>query len=230
MERGFRRQTTFIGLRPTPSVLAAMIALGACFLAWVVAGRPVWVVEHLALIPRRALGPEPWQLVTSAFVHPNVASLLSVLVTLWLFGGVIESELGARRFWLIMLASTVAGSLASAALGRLIAPEAVIAGAHPASMAVLAGFGAIFRKEQLSPLGMQPVRGTTLSLIFIGISVVIYIADKNWLVLAGALAGAGVGWLLAGGTTGVAALAADAPGLAARFRRWRLRRRYKVIP
>jgi membrane associated rhomboid family serine protease len=230
MQRSFRRQTTFIGLRPTPHVLAAMIILAVCFIAYWAAGKPIWVAEHLALIPRRALGPEPWQLVTSAFLHPNLASLLSVLVTFWLFGGVVESEMGPKRLWLILLVSTVAGSLASAALGRVIAPDSVIAGAHPASMAMLAAFGALFRNEQLSPLGMQPVRGTTLALIFIGISVVIYIADGNWLGLAGALAGAGVGWLLAGGNFDVGAIASDGPGLAARFRRWRLRRRYKVIP
>ena len=40
----------------------------------------------------RALGPEPWQLATSALLHGNFAALLSVLVTFWFFASAVEVE------------------------------------------------------------------------------------------------------------------------------------------
>jgi hypothetical protein len=81
----------------------------------------------------------------------------------------------------------------------------------------------------VSPFGIQQVRASTLALILIGLNVIMDLVEQRWLMLAGSLAGAAVGWWLAGGKISGVSIARE-PSWSERFRKWRLRRRYRVIP
>jgi membrane associated rhomboid family serine protease len=218
-----RSSSAWVGLRPSPGVVGVLVALVAAFAAFHLAGSPRFVLEHLALIPRRALGPEPWQLFTSAFVHLGFGALISSGIAVWLFGTPVEQRGGRAHLFKILIGATLAGSLASAALGRVIAPNAVITGAIGAAMGCIAAFGALYGKTPIMLFGVQQMRADTTAYIFLGISAVMYLMDRDWLGLTAAAAGAA--WGTWGGELriGRIRIAWD------KFRLWRLRRRYRVI-
>src|SRR5262245_208652 len=108
--------------RPSRGLLILLAAMTGLFVVGQILHHPAWLIGHLALIPRRALGPEPWQLLTSAFVHLRLGALISTVIVFWLFGAPLETHVGRGRVAAILLGSTLCGSLAAAGLGRIIAP------------------------------------------------------------------------------------------------------------
>src|SRR6478609_8828392 len=98
--------------RPSNVILGVLAAMTAVFLAVSLLKDPPWVVSHLVLTPRLALGREPWQLVTSALVHLHLGSLLSTVIALWFFGAPVEQRLGRLRFGLLLVAASILGSSA----------------------------------------------------------------------------------------------------------------------
>src|SRR3954447_23475272 len=92
--------------RPSNVILGVLAVMTAVFLLVTLLKDPPWVLSHLALTPRRALGPEPWQLVTSAFVHLHLGSLLSTVIAFWFFGAPVEQRLGRRRFAVLLVAAS----------------------------------------------------------------------------------------------------------------------------
>ena len=215
------------GVRPARTILIILAVLAAVFVVDALLGRPAFVREHLALRPRRALGPEPWQLFTSAFLHLQIGALLSTAITFWFFGSPVEQQLGRAGLLRVLLFGTFAGSVATAALGWVIAPNAVVAGAGPASTALLAAFGVAYSSQPLSIFGVQQMRASTLAIVFLAISGVLYLSNLDFLGLAGAAAGAGAGALTA--MRGFD-LGRKTTRWREQFNRWRIRRRYKVLP
>ena len=211
-----------MGLRPSPGVVGVLVALVAAYAALHFSDRR-FALAHLALIPRRALGPEPWQLFTSAFVHVGFGALLSSCVAIWFFGTPVEQRAGRGYLFKVLVGGTLLGGLASAALGRVIAPNAIVTGAVGASMASIAAFAAVYGSTPIMFFGVQQMKASTTSYIFLAISGVMFLWDGDWLGFAAAAAG--TAWGMWGGVVGFgrARTAYD------RFRLWRLRRRYKVI-
>ena len=205
-------------------MVGVLVALVAAFAAMHVFGHAQFVIEHLALTPRRALGREPWQLVSSAFVHLTFGSLLSSGIAVWLFGTPVEQRAGRAALFKLLIGATLLGSLAAAALGRLIAPNAVIAGAIGASTACIAAFGATYGRTPILLFGVQQMRASTTAYIFLGITGAMFLLDGQWLGLAAAAGGA------AWGTWGDVLRLTRARIAWDKLRLWRLRRRYRVIP
>jgi membrane associated rhomboid family serine protease len=214
--------------RPSSAIFVVLAAMGTLYLAFVLLHEPRFMVAHLALTPRRALGPEPWQLLTSGLVHLRLGALLSTAIAFYFFGAPVEAQLGRARLVRLLVISTIVGSLAEAALGRLLAPNAVVAGAGPASLALLAAFGAVYRDTPISLFGVQTMKASTCAIVFIGISALFYLMNVDLIGLAGGAAGVAVG-TLAGGRA-LDGIRAAPRRWRERLRRWRIRRRYRVIP
>ena len=217
-------------LKPERGVMTLMIVLTAICLVINVAGAAVApLFEHLILRPRTAIGWEPWQLVTNAFIEPDFIDLLLTFVMLIFFGNPIEQRMGSRGFWKLFLGGVIGGSLVAAAVGRFIAPDAPLAGAQPALTALLVGFGALWAGQQVRAYGVAQMSATTMTWIFVGINVLVCLKAMrvDWrlgLVSLCAVAGAALaGWLLTrrGGI--------DLGGSLDRMKMWRLKRRYKVL-
>jgi membrane associated rhomboid family serine protease len=92
------------------------------------------------------VGFEPWQLITSAFLHGGVAHIALNMYALYAFGGMVERVLGGRRFALLYFASVLTGSLVqlvvvTATLGAQVTPTV---GASGGVFGVLLAFAALF--------------------------------------------------------------------------------------
>jgi membrane associated rhomboid family serine protease len=92
------------------------------------------------------VGFEPWQLLTSAFLHGNLPHIALNMYALYMFGGMVERAVGSRRFTWLYFASVVSGSLVqllvvTMAAGHGVAPTV---GASGGVFGVLLAFAALF--------------------------------------------------------------------------------------
>jgi rhomboid family protein len=104
-------------------------ALISIFALWPI-GR--YHVEDLQAV----VGFEPWQLITYAFLHANLAHIGLNMWALFLFGRDVERTLGARHYILLYFSAVV-----SAALVQL---AAVTATRHPGIYPTIGASGGIF--------------------------------------------------------------------------------------
>src|SRR3954467_4784536 len=88
-----------LGLKPDRGVLSLLIALAVMTLFFELGGaRAGQLLEHLIVVPRLAIGPEPWQILTSGFIHPPFGDLLMTAIMLIFFGNQLEARFGAKTF------------------------------------------------------------------------------------------------------------------------------------
>lgn len=224
-------QWQLLGLKPDRGVIAAMIALAVVWIAFAVGGAVVqaFYVEHLMLTPRLGLGREPWQLLSSGFVHVRGADLVWTAVGLIFFGNPIEQQLGERAFWRVFIGGAIASAVAAAVVGRFVLPDQPIPVTMGSTTALLMAFGAAWRSQPVMAYGVAQMRASALAWVFLGITVLmVLLAGMPWratLVELGAVAGAAAaGWVLAsrGGVGGLR-------GSLDKMRMWRLKRRYRVL-
>jgi membrane associated rhomboid family serine protease len=115
---------------------------------------PDQLVTHFALWPLgdhfvRGLGRvgfEPWQVVSSAFLHGNFAHIALNMFALYSFGMMVERAVGSRRFAWLYFASVLTASLAqllvvTATLDRGAVPTV---GASGGVFGVLLAFAFLF--------------------------------------------------------------------------------------
>src|SRR5687768_8631255 len=81
--------------------------LVAYFALWPLGEYPAYEVSY-------TVGFEPWQLITSAFLHGGMAHLFLNMFALYMFGGEVENHMGSRSFLALY-----AGSVLMAALIQL---------------------------------------------------------------------------------------------------------------
>jgi membrane associated rhomboid family serine protease len=106
---------------------------------------PEFMAGNFALWPLGA-GFEPWQLITSAFLHDTdgLAHILLNMYGLWMFGRIVEGATGPQRFLWLYFASVL-----TAALVQLVAVSAGDAGTYTVGASggvfgVLLAFGMLF--------------------------------------------------------------------------------------
>lgn len=220
-----------MGLKPDRGVITAMVGLALIWLIFALGGMAVqaFYAEHLVLTPRLALGREPWQLLTSPFVHFQAGDLVWTAVGLLFFGNPIEQQLGRRSFWKVFLVGGVAGAVGAALVGRLLLPNAALPVTMASTTALLMAFGAAWRSQPVHAYGVVQMRASSLAWVFLGITVLMVLTSGlPWQAIAvemgGILAAAAAGWfLVAPGGFG------NVRGSLDRVKWWRIRRRYRVL-
>lgn len=162
-------------LEVTPIVLRLLIANGAVwFLQWVFhTGGSSFVENAFALDPDTVLPWRPWQLVTYMFLHgPGFWHIGFNMLILWMFGGPVERQLGAKRFLRYYLICGIAGGVL-----QLLPPfRATTVGASGAVLGVLTAFGVLFPNAPIHVLFLFPVPAKV---------VVIFLALMNLMSAAG---------------------------------------------
>ncbi|MBL6751431.1 MAG: rhomboid family intramembrane serine protease [Nevskia sp.] len=103
-------------------------------------------VLAFALWPPGA-GFEPWQVVTSAFLHGGLAHLGANMFGLWMFGRDVERALGAGRFLWLYFSSLLAASAAQVATTWLLHQHVPTLGASGAVFGVLAAFAMLYPRR-----------------------------------------------------------------------------------
>src|SRR5437660_1553396 len=136
---------TFIGGRPTPAATGLLVAMVASYLVMLAIGddKAGWVAAHFGLVPERALGWEPWRLLTGALVH-RFFSALSAVLGLWFFATPLEQQIGRNRTLTLFIVAQVLGGIAVAGMGRLLHMSTVFWGCPHAVMALAVGMGVMF--------------------------------------------------------------------------------------
>jgi membrane associated rhomboid family serine protease len=106
----------------------------------------LWPLGRYALPDLGSVGFRPWQLVTSAFLHANVAHLLLNMFALHIFGRDVERALGARRYLILYSAAVLSAGCAQLAVSSVspnVEPYPTI-GASGGIFGVLLAFGVLY--------------------------------------------------------------------------------------
>ena len=106
---------------------------------------------------------EQWRMVTAIFLHGGILHLLMNAYALWIFGPVVERELGRVRFLLIFLTTGLFASAASYAFASN--PVQVSVGASGAIFGVVGAFVAYNYRHRELALAAARLRGLVPFLI-----------------------------------------------------------------
>src|SRR6185436_18433292 len=87
----------------------------------------LWPLGEFLIPPGVRVGFEPWQLLTSAFLHASPMHILLNMFALWMFGREVEHTLGSRRYAVLYFAAILSAALVqllvvSATMGQQIHP------------------------------------------------------------------------------------------------------------
>jgi len=124
---------------PTPWSLVTLVVVNVAVFAlevlWGGSESTLTLYRMGAGLGRAALLPEPWRVVSSAFLHIGVFHLLLNMWALLAFGQMLEAALGARRFIVLYALCAAAGGLTSSLIHR----ETLAAGASGAVWGLMTG-------------------------------------------------------------------------------------------
>ena len=136
------------------SVVSSLILVNvAAFVAQLALGDIQWLRfalwplgEHAVAGLPYEVGFEPWQLLTSAFLHStdNFAHLLLNMYGLWAFGRVVERAIGGERFFWLYLVSILAGGVVQLLVVSFATDLYPTIGASGGVFGVLLAFGMLF--------------------------------------------------------------------------------------
>jgi membrane associated rhomboid family serine protease len=124
---------------------------------------------YLALIPSFILHGYIWQFVTYMFVHGSVSHLFFNMLSLFIFGSVVERQLGSREFLLFYLVTGTFSGILSFLSYLLAGTNVVLVGASGAIYAILLLFAVFNPYAQIFVFGLIPIRAPILVLVYTGI-------------------------------------------------------------
>jgi rhomboid family protein len=122
----------------TPWVRRLLAATGIVYLLQVTVFTGPWLVETFGFRASLAL-VRPWTLLTYALLHGNFLHIFFNMLALFMFGPMVESHMGGRRFIRLYLISALGGAALSAALLPLTG-DSLIIGASAAVFGVMLAF------------------------------------------------------------------------------------------
>jgi len=138
-------------------VFCLMVASGASIMA----PDPAQLIQWGANFGPLSLGPQPWRVVTSMFVHIGIIHILFNMWCLWDLGKLAERLMGNWNFLILYLLSGIGGSVVSLWLH----PQLVSAGASGAIFGVAGGLVAILGLGK-AQIPSAAVKRTLKSLLF----------------------------------------------------------------
>jgi membrane associated rhomboid family serine protease len=122
----------------TPWVRRLLVANGIVYLLQVTVFTSPWLVEAFGFRPSLAL-LRPWTLLSYAFLHGSFLHIFFNMLALFMFGPMVERQLGGRRFIRLYAVSALGGAALSVALLPL-AGDSLIIGASAAVFGVMLAF------------------------------------------------------------------------------------------
>jgi membrane associated rhomboid family serine protease len=145
-----------------PPVVTGLMA--SCIIVFLMQEmNPGFMLEHFALWPAgdwqvntpwgvMASAFQPWQLVSSAFLHGSYFHLFVNMLALWMFGVQIENIWGWRRFFVYYFFCVVGASLVQLVVASAAAADGSIyptVGASGGVFGILLAFGLMFPNQRI---------------------------------------------------------------------------------
>jgi membrane associated rhomboid family serine protease len=134
----------------TPGVRALTLACGGAYLAQLLLGRSLPIVDLFALDTARPF--EAWRWVTYAFLHGGAFHLLFNALALWMFGSEVEERLGTPRFAAFCAVCGVGAALSVILVDRLLGRESLVLGASGIVFGLLLAYGLLFAERVITLL------------------------------------------------------------------------------
>jgi membrane associated rhomboid family serine protease len=159
--------------RPAPVTLLLSASIVATYLGQVARGPFEEVFRRYGVIAPFAVAPDPYRLLSYAWLHRDVGHLCLNLVGLLVFGRFVERHFGRARLLAIYLAGALAGAAA------FLAWERDITAAVGASGAVLALFGATVARIALDRV-RRSAQGRRELLFLVSLAVLQLVVDAFW--------------------------------------------------
>ncbi|MDQ2069426.1 rhomboid family intramembrane serine protease [Natronospira bacteriovora] len=111
-----------------------------------------WMVEHFALWGANTPYFQPWQLLSSAFLHGGYLHLFVNMLALWMFGVQIENVWGWRRFFVFYFFCVIGASVVQLLVASAAAADGNIyptVGASGGVFGILLAFGLMFPNQRI---------------------------------------------------------------------------------
>ncbi|MCD8071664.1 MAG: rhomboid family intramembrane serine protease [Alistipes sp.] len=127
----------------TPPVVKNLLIINALFFLAVYAlpaDATTWLYGNLSLYPIGSGNFMPHQLVSYMFMHAGFEHFFFNMFALWMFGRVMEYDLGSKRFLIYYMACGVGAGLIQLAV-NMLTPAGPTVGASGAIFGILLGFG-----------------------------------------------------------------------------------------
>jgi membrane associated rhomboid family serine protease len=178
-----------------PTTKALMLLCTAIFCAQLLFGR--WLEGLLALWPLASGNFMPWQLITYAFLHGDMAHLFFNMLGLWMFGSEIEMIWGRRRYMEYLGASALTGGLCQMLFAQLIGATGPTIGASGALFGLLLAFGMLFPNRIIMPLFPPiPMKAKVFVAVFGGLELLFGLSGRSGVAHFAHLGGMLGGWLM----------------------------------
>jgi membrane associated rhomboid family serine protease len=111
----------------------------------------------LALFPLGSGHFWPWQLISYAFLHGNLAHLLFNMLGLWVFGADLERLWGRQRYLQLLGAGALTAGLTQLLVNLPLGSMAPTLGASGAIFGLLLAYGMVFPQRQFDLMGLLPM-------------------------------------------------------------------------
>jgi membrane associated rhomboid family serine protease len=132
--------------RLPPATRALLLINIALFLLDKLTGR---LLSALGALRPLGAGFEPWQLITYAFLHENLAHIFFNMFALFMFGSALEQFCGSRRFSVYYLACVLAAAATQLAVLAATGSVEETIGASGGVFGLLLAFAIFFPREKL---------------------------------------------------------------------------------
>ncbi len=116
----------------------------------------LWIERYLYLTPHDVIMQgQVQQLITYGFLHGNFLHLFFNMLMLWMFGSMLETAWGSRRFWEFYLFGIVGAALGTVALAYTVGPvvhltpDVPTIGASGGIYAILMATGMLFANQEV---------------------------------------------------------------------------------
>ncbi|HEX8905105.1 MAG TPA: rhomboid family intramembrane serine protease [Longimicrobiaceae bacterium] len=175
--------SAFLGPRLTPWVTRLLIALTAVFLALFIADDilHVGVTQWLVWSPPAALR-QPWSVLTFPFIHRDILTTLFTLLTLYFFGGALESHWGGRGFLRFCAVSAAGAVVLSTLLYLMRLPMGLmpVLGFTGAIYGMLLAFAVLWPEMEINIWGVIPVKAKWLALFSAVIGFILSVQNAGY--------------------------------------------------
>lgn len=121
---------------------------------------------YLAMIPSLVLHGWVWQFLTYMFVHGSFSHLLFNMLSLYIFGSMVERRIGSKEFLLFYLLTGTLSGVVSFVSYMLAGTNVILVGASGAIYGVLLMFAVFFPYSVIYVFGILPVRAPILVIIY----------------------------------------------------------------